>query len=83
MQPCILCHHTAAERRAVVRWACNGRLWERRLIGDSVWLIKAYAAWCPACKAHMPQFHAAAELLRDSEEVALAAILTSGNMLAC
>ena len=31
------------------------KIWERRLVGDTVWLVKAYAAWCPACKANMAQ----------------------------
>ena len=45
------------------------RIWERRLVGESVWLVKCYAAWCPACKAHMGQFFATAEKLRDEVEV--------------
>ena len=50
------------------------KLWERRLIGDSIWLVKCYAAWCPACKANMPQYHSTAELLKDESEVEVGAI---------
>ena len=50
------------------------RIWERRLVGESVWLVKCYAAWCPACKAHMGQFFATAEKLRDEVEVEVGAI---------
>ena len=39
-----------------------------------MWLVKAYAAWCPACKAHMPQFHRTAELLQDESAVDVGAI---------
>ena len=43
--------------------------WERRLGGDSIWLLEAYAAWCPACKAAMPKFHSTAELLKDRSDL--------------
>ena len=51
------------------------KIWERRLAGDAIWLVKAYAAWCPACKANMAQFHAAAEMLRDEAEIEVRARL--------
>jgi hypothetical protein len=34
------------------------RLWERRLTGDTVWLVEAYAAWCPACRAFLSTWQA-------------------------
>ena len=49
------------------------RVWERRLHGDAVWLVKCYAAWCPACKAHVGQFHSTAEKLKDEVEVEVGA----------
>ena len=46
----------------------------RRLSGERVWLVKCYAAWCPACKGAMGKFHAVAERLKDAVEVEVGAI---------
>ena len=34
------------------------RIWERRLSGDTVWLVQCYAAWCPACRAFVGTWQA-------------------------
>ena len=60
----------------------NERLWERRLAGDSVWLVEAYAAWCPACKAFMPTYLQAAELMRD-DDVEVGAVNCERNSRIC
>jgi thiol-disulfide isomerase/thioredoxin len=43
------------------------KLWERRLIGDSIWLIECYAAWCPACKNFVPHWRETAKLMKDDD----------------
>jgi len=45
------------------------KLWEHRLVGDSIWLIDLYAAWCPHCRSFVPRFEQVAKLLdeRDSQ----------------
>ena len=43
------------------------RQWERRLVGDTIWLVECYAAWCPACRASMPTWQAAGALMRDDD----------------
>jgi thiol-disulfide isomerase/thioredoxin len=50
------------------------KLWDRRIVGDQVWLVEFYAPWCSACMQFAPTFKALAERLRDEETVAVGAV---------
>ena len=58
------------------------RQWERRLVGDTVWLVECYAAWCPACRAFMPTWQATGALMRD-DDVEVGAINCEKNRQVC
>jgi len=41
--------------------------WERRLTGNSVWIVEFYAPWCGACKDYAPHFKEAALKMADED----------------
>jgi len=43
------------------------KLWEKRLVGDSIWLVDLYAAWCPHCRTFAPSMEKAAKLLDEAD----------------
>ena len=46
------------------------RFWDRRLTGESIWLVEFYAPWCSACQNMLPHWKAVAtELKHDNIEV--------------
>ena len=58
------------------------RLWERRLVGETVWLVEAYAAWCPACRGFVQAWQATGALMRD-DDVEVGAINCEKNRDVC
>ena len=48
------------------------KLWARRLVGETVWLVEAYAAWCPACRGFVNTWQATGALMRDDDALVLA-----------
>jgi len=47
--------------------ALNEKYWERRLSGESIWLVEFYAPWCSACQRFSKDFKATAQLLEEDE----------------
>ena len=45
----------------------NEKYWERRLSGESIWLVEFYAPWCSACQRFSKDFKATAALLEEDE----------------
>ena len=43
------------------------KLWEKRLSGESIWLIECYAAWCPACQNFVPHWRDTAKLIASTD----------------
>lgn len=42
-------------------------MWERRLSGDSIWLIEFYAPWCSHCQTFASEYKKTAVLLADDD----------------
>ena len=42
------------------------QLWDRRLVGDSVWLVEFYAPWCSHCQNLVSMYKAVAAELEDT-----------------
>ena len=43
------------------------RLYDKRVTGESIWLIELYAAWCGACQRFVPTYKSIAEELRNDD----------------
>ena len=42
-------------------------MWERRVSGNSIWLVEFYAPWCSACQKFAPKFRETAQLLEHDD----------------
>ena len=58
------------------------RVWEKRLVGETAWLVEVYAAWCPACRAFVNEWQATGALMRD-DDVEVGAINCEKNRDLC
>jgi thiol-disulfide isomerase/thioredoxin len=47
--------------------ALNEKYWERRLSGESIWLVEFYAPWCSACQRFSKGYKEVAKLLEEDE----------------
>lgn len=47
--------------------ALNEKYWERRLSGESIWLVEFYAPWCSACQKFSKGYKEVAKLLEEDE----------------
>lgn len=59
----------------------NERIWDRRLTGDSIWIIEFYAPWCSACQNFVQSWKGVAEALsQDNIEVGAVNCETSSEI---
>ena len=51
------------------------KVWEKRLVGDSIWLVECYAAWCPACQNFVSSWRETARnLIANDDELEIGAV---------
>eukprot|EP00457_Paulinella_chromatophora_P004080 gb/GEZN01004090.1/.p1 GENE.gb/GEZN01004090.1/~~gb/GEZN01004090.1/.p1 ORF type:complete len:527 (-),score=50.20 gb/GEZN01004090.1/:84-1664(-) len=60
----------------------NEKIFNRRLSGDSIWLVMFYAPWCVHCQQFIGKYRQIAQELID-EPIELGAVNCEGNKILC
>ena len=60
------------------------KVWEKRLVGDSIWLVECYAAWCPACQNYVSTWRETARaLIANDDELEIGAVNCEKQRAVC